>query len=217
MLVSALMPTRDRRELVRLAVEAFRAQTWPCELIAIDDGRQPVLDLLEDLPRWQYLRVSGSASIGRKLNLGCAIARGHVFVRWDDDDWSAPTRIADQLQRLLASGKGVGGYQSMTFWDGRCGRRYLGEENWSLGTALCFTRGFWQQHPFEDISAGEDSLFVQAAQRAGEIVSVDAGPRMVARIHPGNVTHYREAQHWPVVERSAMPPQFPMEDPCWYE
>ena len=121
--------------------------------------------------------------IGPKRNLACENAEGEIIVHFDSDDWSAPSRIRDQVERLLASGKAVSGYHSMLFWDGTEGFKFKGSADYSLGTALCYRKSFWQKHPFvsEDHKRWEDNVFVQDARNDNEIVAVDAGSLMVAR------------------------------------
>ncbi len=106
----------------------------------------------------------------------------------DDDDYSAPERVADQIQRLRESGKAVTGYRSMRFTNGREWWLYTGTPDYALGTSLCFRRDWWQSHRFTDKQVGEDYDFVVAARREGQIISVDAGEMMWASIHTSNTS-----------------------------
>lgn len=100
--VSCIMPTRDRREFLKLSLRSFLSQDYPSrELIIVDDGRDRVEDLARGVPRVRYVHVGKCASIGEKRNLACSMASGQVIVHWDDDDWYAPSRIRAQVEPLL--------------------------------------------------------------------------------------------------------------------
>jgi hypothetical protein len=104
-LVSCIMPTFNRRRFLRLALKAFNSQDYPArELIVIDDGTDPVGDLVEEARMARYVRLSARASIGEKRNRACAEARGSIIAHWDDDDWYAPGRLSSQIVPLLAGG-----------------------------------------------------------------------------------------------------------------
>jgi glycosyltransferase involved in cell wall biosynthesis len=136
----------------------------------------------------RYIHIENNRTIGEKRNFGSANARGKIIVNWDDDDYSAPGRIADQLQRLLGSGKSVTGYHSMLFTDGVQWWKYGGRESYSMGTALCYKKEYWSKNPFPYKQIGEDADFSEQAHRVGQLASVDAGEMMVATIHPGNTS-----------------------------
>ena len=102
-LVSCIMPTCNRRRFVPQALRSFFAQDYPDkELIVVDDGSDPVRDLIADHASIRYVRSAGRSSIGTKRNLACELARGDVIVQWDDDDWHGPTRLTYQLADILS-------------------------------------------------------------------------------------------------------------------
>jgi glycosyltransferase involved in cell wall biosynthesis len=135
-------------------------------------------------------------NIGEKRNFGCSRAEGEVICHWDDDDWSAPGRLARQVEMLNESGLLVAGFHSMRFTDGNDWWKYQGRKQYALGTSLCYRREWWQQTPFSLAQIGEDNTMVEAAQRAGQIVSEDAGELMWASIHPGNTSPRMIADNW---------------------
>jgi glycosyltransferase involved in cell wall biosynthesis len=102
-LVTCIMPTGDRRPFIPLALEHFRRQDYPHkELIVVDDGGDPVGDLLEGEPDVRYVRLSTRTSIGGKRNLACRQPRGQIIAHWDDDDWYAPDRLRYQVAPIMA-------------------------------------------------------------------------------------------------------------------
>jgi glycosyltransferase involved in cell wall biosynthesis len=147
-----------------------------------------VRDLIPDDPRIRLLQLADRHEIGEKRNFGCDRATGEYIAHWDDDDFSAPERLADQLARLEQSGKSVTGYHSMRFTDGSRWWRYCGAQTYSLGTALCYRRDWWERNRFDAVQIGEDNRFVMTAAQAGQIVSVDAGELMYATVHGGNTS-----------------------------
>lgn len=138
--------------------------------------------------RIRLVHLNGKPDIGSARNLGCARALGSVICTWDDDDYSAPDRIRDQLDRLVASGKAVTAYTSMRFTDGRRWWLYSGNGKYAPGSSLLYWRDWWKDHPFPAIPVGEDNAFILAARNRGEIVFADAGDLMWCSIHQGNTS-----------------------------
>src|SRR4051794_36348973 len=90
-LISCIMPTYNRRAYVPRAIEYFLRQDYPNkELIIVDDGTDPVSDLVPADERIRYIRLNVKQPIGTKRNLACQEARGSIIIHWDDDDWHAP-------------------------------------------------------------------------------------------------------------------------------
>jgi hypothetical protein len=49
----------------------------------VDDGANPVRDLVPGDPRIRYLRLAEPHGLGAKRNFGCAQAWGEVIEHWD--------------------------------------------------------------------------------------------------------------------------------------
>jgi glycosyltransferase involved in cell wall biosynthesis len=102
-LISCIMPTYNRRSFIPLALHNFRLQDYPNrELIVIDDGTDPVADLVEGEPGVRYFRLPGRVTIGEKRSLACTLASGELIAHWDDDDWYSPERLSRQAEPILA-------------------------------------------------------------------------------------------------------------------
>ncbi len=151
------------------------------------DG-EPVRDLMPNDPRIRLVETEGKPAIGEKRNFACERAQGEIILHWDDDDFSAPGRLADQIARLDASGLAVTGYHSMRFIDGAHWWLFQGGLNYAVGTSLCYRRTWWQEHRFPARQVGEDNEFVREAAKAEQIVTADAGELMYATIHAGNTS-----------------------------
>src|SRR5258708_5206053 len=112
-LVSCIMPTYNRRQFIPFSLRQFQAQDYPnTELIIVDDGSEPISDLVENLPNIHYLRLPTRTSIGAKRNLACQHARGMLIAHWDDDDWYAPDRLRYQVAPIMAGNADLTGLEN---------------------------------------------------------------------------------------------------------
>lgn len=190
-LVTCFMPTRNRREWLPFAIECFELQTYANrELVIVADG-QDVRDLIpkEDsrITLVSILEAERPQFLSEKFNLCCGLGKGEILCKWDDDDWSATERIADQVERLQSTGKMFTGYCSMLFTDGKEWRRYSGTPAWAAGTSLCFRREWWARHKFQPKrQVGSDGPFVHDAAVAKQLASVPGEGMMVASTHARN-------------------------------
>lgn len=189
MLVSVLMPTTaNRKDLSKLALQCFHNQNWEeKELIVLD----------------------GIDTIGSKLNRGCEQAKGSIILRWDDDDWSFPFRITDQVSRILSHKKSLTGYYQIYFWDAannRASQYGGGARDYCLGTSMCFTKDYWKSNPFQDTSIGEDFFFQKKARADKQAISLPANQAMVARLHKLNTSSNRV--RFPQVNKELLNPEF---------
>jgi glycosyltransferase involved in cell wall biosynthesis len=206
------MPTANRGAFIPLAIACFLAQDYAeRELIILDDGTEPISHLIPHDERITYSRLEPKASTGRKRNICCEMAKGEVIAHWDDDDWSAPTRISEQVARLQESGKAMTGFYSMLFHDIAAGRayKYVHAPNYALGTSQCYLKSWWSEHKFPDKVTGEDSAFCMQAHIDHQLMSVDAGKVMVATIHDGcSSPRAVNTTSFPPVDLSALPEEF---------
>lgn len=200
-LVSAIMPTRARVNWAAEALSAFLSQTYPAkQLLILDDAEDPSFREPQYLPvAVSYLRTARRMKIPEKRNMLCQLAAGSVLMHFDSDDWSAPGRMADQVERLESSGRSVTGYHGMLFRDVQTSKEYqFSRQNFALGTSLAYTKEWWKAHPFpEHKKKGEDNVFVTAALKAKQLITADAGDLMFARIHAGNTSKKDvRGAHW---------------------
>jgi len=194
--VTALCITRNRRQWLPKAIQCFLAQTYsPLELLIVADG-EDVRDLVPNDPRVRLLHLADHTGIGDKRNFGCDSAAGEVIAHWDDDDFSAPNRLSDQLARLKASGKAVTGYNAMRFTDGPNWWQYQGAADYALGTSLCYRKDWWRKYPFQSVGVGEDNMFVAMASAANQLTVAPAGDLMHATIHTGNTSPRTLGSAW---------------------
>ena len=202
-LVTCIMPTANRRRLVPRAIDYFLRQDYsPRELLILDNGTDPICDLVPDDPRIRYHHPNGHSTLGAKRNLACELASGSIIIHWDDDDWMAPHRISYQVRSLLAHPhKQVCGLAQVVFYEPGHDRAWLyvhpaGARGWLSGNTLCYHKRLWQQHRFPDLNEGEDTLFVWGLDESLLLPLADSS-FYVATVHPGNTSPKRTHHpHW---------------------
>jgi glycosyltransferase involved in cell wall biosynthesis len=191
--VTCIMPTYNRRRFVPRAVEYFLRQDYgPCELLVVDDGSDPVGDLMPPDRRVRYIRLPSRTSIGAKRNLACEQSRGDIILHWDDDDWHSPRRVRYQVETLLAERADVCGISRIIFYDARDQSAWIyayppTERFWLYGNSLCYRREFWQRNRFADVNVGEDTQFIWNADGA-RMVTLHDSTFHVSIMHGDNVS-----------------------------
>jgi glycosyltransferase involved in cell wall biosynthesis len=190
-LVTAIMPTRGRDVWAYLAVQAYLRQTYiPRELVVLDDVDCPSFPAGLHMPERgvRYYQCRVSRNIGQKRNIACVAAAGEYIIHWDDDDWSAPERIATQVEHIEKSGKAVSGFRSVLFvTPDRQAYRYTSKQVYVVGSTLIYRRDWWVTHRFKPIVVEEDNAFGRVAREADQLDAVRGNQTLlVARIHDGN-------------------------------
>lgn len=190
--IAAIMPTADRRAHVPAAIAQFLAQgRTDAELLILDDGTDPVSDLIPNHPAIRYVREETRRVLGDKRNRCCELAQAEIIVHWDDDDWHAPDRIARQVAALEVSGADICGLAEIPFLaddgNGAWTYRWNGGYRWVYGASLAYRRAYWQRRPFRPLQQGEDTRFLFDARDAHVHVMPDQD-LMVARVHAANTS-----------------------------
>jgi glycosyltransferase involved in cell wall biosynthesis len=103
--VTAVIPTRDRPELVARAVASALAQTWDdLEVIVVVDGPDPAtvtrLGAIGD-GRLRVHLLATRGGPGAARNAGVVAARGEWIAFLDDDDEWLPKKLAIQMDDAL--------------------------------------------------------------------------------------------------------------------
>jgi glycosyltransferase involved in cell wall biosynthesis len=196
LLVTCIMPTYNRRSFVPQSIGYFLRQDYELkELIVVDDGTDPVGDLIPADERIRYFRLERRLSLGAKRNFACEQARGEVVAHWDDDDWVAHWRLSYQVACLQRQNADICGLDRVLFFDPLSERawEYLhpgGKRAWVYGATLCYTKSFWKRSPFPEIDVGEDSRFVWSDPSAKVVPLPDSG-FLAALVHSGNTSPKR--------------------------
>jgi glycosyltransferase involved in cell wall biosynthesis len=192
-LVSCIMPTNNRRSFVTQAIRCFLRQDYSnLELLVVDDGTDPIADLVRDDERIRYFQLDQKRSVGAKRNYACEQSRGEFIAHWDDDDWYSPDRISRQMVALTSKGFDLCGSSRIFFFDADKDQsweyRYAGSgPKWVAGTTLAYRKSLWARHKFPEIQIGEDSRFVWSSARS--TIHDLADPALcVASVHSANTS-----------------------------
>jgi GT2 family glycosyltransferase len=105
-LLTVVIPTYDRLDLLRRCLDRLRTQTFPgdaFEIVVVDDAsRDPIAPRLErdyrgSLPEIRWLRVEEN-SPARARNLGISEARGELILFIGDDIFARPNMIEEHVR-----------------------------------------------------------------------------------------------------------------------
>ena len=108
--VTAVIPTRNRPELVQRAVRSALTQTYRnLEVLVVVDGPDTstvaVLKAFEQTDeRLRVIALEESVGGAEARNVGAKAARGKWVALLDDDDEWLPEKIESQITRAVASG-----------------------------------------------------------------------------------------------------------------
>lgn len=197
------MPSRgrDRQEWAKQTVQCFAEQNYSNKiLLIIDDQDDPCFPNPHDVKVTDvhFIGCPTRLSIGTKRNIGGEWAKqvGATYIaHYDTDDWSAPTRISEQIALLETSGKSLCGLDSLIFYDPQVKRAGLWADAGNCcGTSMVYRVDWWEKHRFPEVTKlngqvvawGEDNAFRNMAQDAQQYVALRSHSLMVARAHKGN-------------------------------
>lgn len=105
--VSVIMPTYSPGPGIRTAIRSLLEQTWSnLEIIVVDDASpeefEAIFSEIEALdPRIHVVRQVHNAGSYVARNAGLTVATGEFITTHDDDDWSHPDKIAEQVNVLI--------------------------------------------------------------------------------------------------------------------
>jgi hypothetical protein len=103
--VSVCTPTFNRRPFINAMIKCFNHQDYPqdrMEWIIIDDGTDPVEDMVASHPRVKYFKYDTKMTLGKKRNLLHEKSRGEILVYMDDDDYYPPQRVSHAVEMLVS-------------------------------------------------------------------------------------------------------------------
>jgi glycosyltransferase involved in cell wall biosynthesis len=120
--VTVVIPTRNRRPLLQLALDCARGQEGvTVEVVVVDeastDDTPAFLAALDDA-RVSVIRHEEPQGVSRARNAGIAAARGTYVAFLDDDDVWAPQKLAHQI-RAMEAASASWSYAGVMFVDDR--------------------------------------------------------------------------------------------------
>jgi glycosyltransferase involved in cell wall biosynthesis len=109
-LVTVVIPTWNREQLVQQAVASVAAQTYKnWELFVVDDGSTDGTTgrlCRLGLPNLHIVQSAHVAHIGRLRNLGANAGRGELIAFLDSDDLWRPEKLEKQIRAIQKAGTG---------------------------------------------------------------------------------------------------------------
>jgi glycosyltransferase involved in cell wall biosynthesis len=102
-LVSIIVPTYDRSELLRSTLDSLMSQIYSnFEIIVVDDGSpdDKTKILCESYSKVKYLRIKNSGGPARPRNEGIRLAGGDFIAFVDDDDIWLENKLSKQISIL---------------------------------------------------------------------------------------------------------------------
>jgi len=105
MLVSICTVTFNRRPFIPSMIQCFQHQNYPgqMEWIIVDDGTDPIGDLVSHLPNVKYIRLETKHTLGKKRNIMHSHTSGDILVYMDDDDYYPTDRVSHAVDSLTNS------------------------------------------------------------------------------------------------------------------
>jgi hypothetical protein len=204
-LVSAILSASRGPGPALRAIDGFlRQQIDGAELIVVDGPGGLLAGVLPDDDRVRYHQVARPGSLGDRLNAGCAQAWGEFIAVWDDRTWTAPWRLAYQVQSLQETGADVVGLASFLAFqlpDGpawRCGRP-PGPRPWVAGASACFRRSLWEGRPFPPGGDGLDGGYL-AGLAPGRVTALGDPSFLVRFLGPAEAQGRPESGCQPLPE-----------------
>lgn len=173
--VSIITLTRDRRSFIPLAKYCFLAQTYPehlLEWVIVDDGKDPIKNLVSDLPNVTYVLLDEPMSIGAKRNLAISKAKHDILVMMDDDDVYPNNSVLARVAHMLAAPKKECLFSTMLpCYEIHETKSFMNLPPITLEMSkrvseatLCFTRAFWQERGFPDQQIAEGDAFIHGRE-----------------------------------------------------
>ena len=101
--VSVCTPTFNRRPFIEIMIKCFDSQDYPknkMEWIIIDDGTDPIEDLVKSHPSVKYFKYDEKMTLGKKRNIMHKKSCGDIIIYMDDDDFYPPQRVSHAVERL---------------------------------------------------------------------------------------------------------------------
>ncbi|MCP4693923.1 MAG: glycosyltransferase, partial [Desulfobacterales bacterium] len=111
-LVTVIIRTMNRPEMLENALRSAATQTWPeIEALVVNDGGENVEEIVTgfrgSIPHVRYIHLETNQGRSAAANTGLERARGAYVILLDDDDYFHPGHIA-MLVRTLEENPGVG-------------------------------------------------------------------------------------------------------------
>jgi hypothetical protein len=180
--VSIITLTCDRKVFIPLAQYSYMIQSYPehkLEWVIVDDGKEPIEELLFGIPNVKYVRLNEKTTIGQKRNIGVESAMYDVLVMMDDDDIYPNNSVLDRVAMLKKEPKKDCVFcTTIPCYDIQKHISFMNVPPYTLPMSqrvseatLCFTREFWNLKQFPEIQIAEGDAFIHGREQMCREVS----------------------------------------------
>ena len=167
--ISVCTPTFNRRPFIPMMLQCFENQTYPkdkIEWIIVDDGTDPIEDLVSHIPQVKYFKYNEKLTLGKKRNICNEKSSGEIIIYMDDDDYYPPERFSHAVEMLRQNPKALcAGSSALFIYFKHISKMYrfgpYGEKHATAAT-FAFRRELLQQTRFDESSCvAEEKKFLK--------------------------------------------------------
>ena len=167
--VSICTPTFNRRPFWPMCIKNFLNQDYPAykmEWIIIDDGTDPIEDLVKDIPQVKYFKYDTKMPLGKKRNIMHDKSSGDILVYMDDDDYYPRERVSHAVNMLVSHPNALcAGASEIYIWFKHIQKMWqFGPYSANHATAgtFAFKRELLKDHRYEEHAAlAEEKAFLK--------------------------------------------------------
>jgi len=192
---SCLMPTKDRPDFIRSAIDSILRQDHPDFEIIVNDGGESIEHLLPADPRIHYLRAN--TGIANALNNAMRVATGNIFVQTNDDDQLIPG-VLTFIDQFIGDAQWV--YGRVLRGDAAYSRQCELEELLHVGNILAQPGVFWTRKAYQTVGDFDESVDLACDYDYWIRLWKEFEPKYTDNIlaiyteHPGMATHTRSGE-----------------------
>ena len=194
--VSICTPTYNRRPFWPMAIKCFENYDYPkerMEWIIVDDGTDPIRDLVEHIPQVKYYREEHQMILGRKRNYMHEKTIGDIIVYQDDDDYYPPDSIRERVTSMIKTNKKcvccttIGCFHIQRYIS-IISTPPLHDPYYQRVSeaSLCFYKSFWDEAKFDDRDSSESESLVSG--RIQDICEIEFTKVINSLLHDSNTS-----------------------------
>ncbi len=113
MQVSVIMPVYNGAKFIKQAIDSALSQEIDVEVLVIDDqstdNLSEVMDEYKNDQRVRWIQNAVNLGVAKSRNHGVKEAKGEYIAFLDADDWWAPGKLKEQLEKMEATGAVLSG------------------------------------------------------------------------------------------------------------
>jgi hypothetical protein len=157
----------------------------------------------QDYHNIEHRIITGSETIGTKLNHAVFNSDADLFIRFDDDDIYAHDYVSRMVQHMTSTECELSGVSKFNIYQPLTGKiwdfNWNGTQPYVNGSGMAFWRSSWDKHKFWDISRGEDQAFVHSfVVNADRVKAMPYDNAMILVIHGSNTDSHRMLHTFPI-------------------